>query len=225
MVDSFYRLILDQSGCYVYEYDFSDGSLPDSFTHDTLADIGLAIYHSDEPQYVPNIDKVVELLREYLDVGGKLWLVGYRNVARLVEVADTLSLFAPGQFLFEHLGLEGATSSGAYEFVGALSAAAGYETLEVDPAKLRPGKPGMMYADALAPRPEGTRVIYQFQSSDTSSTFQDQPCAMLHDRGGSSDSKVALFGFGLYQMKVDSLREPLTTLVDSLLEWFDVKPE
>lgn len=234
MVDSFYHNLLPpatgfRKGWVDFDFSGSFGPAPGSDTiPPTRAILGhykLLIYHNDDPTWEDEqLGNIFELLEEYLDVGGNLLMVGFDNLSPLVQSFP--AQFSPWEFPYEYLGIEEAAQNYAdnpADFLGAHGQAPGYDDLEVDSIKATPlpqfqwwGK--LKRINSLTPR-SGTQVIYTFDSYRGDPEWEGKPCAVLYERG---DSKIAFFGFPLYQIKVNAFvtDEPIVRMTRTLWEWY-----
>ncbi|UCG92213.1 MAG: M28 family peptidase, partial [candidate division WOR-3 bacterium] len=96
--DEFYRYILD--GYRYTEFEF------DSLVHHPIfADVvpySTILWHADDYSELMAEDNVEELM-DYLDVGGRLWFVGWRPTSDLTGVAAYPADFGPGDFMYDYL--------------------------------------------------------------------------------------------------------------------------
>ncbi|MCK4255812.1 T9SS type A sorting domain-containing protein, partial [candidate division WOR-3 bacterium] len=198
MVDAFYTNLF--SGMEFDEWDVaSQGILELS----TIGRYSLVVWYADHfvqplaSQFVPD-------LARYLELGGKLWFIGWRPVLDIVGSGTYPFTFGDGDFLFDYLGCDTAYESFSYEFIGA-SGLSGYPDIEVDTSKIPSSWDGMVYIDAFS----GGEAIYTFQSSNGESEYQGRPCAIKYI---NDNHKAIFFGFPLY------FTNATQTLVSKVLE-------
>jgi len=157
-----------------------------------LAKYSLVFWYADD-RSEQLLKQSVDVLREYLMVGGKLWLSGWRVIPELDNFTGSTShTYSPGEFGYDVIGLETYQEQPDLDFDQARGET-GYPGLHVDPAKLPTSFGGKLnFVGTVSSR--DTKVIYTFGSSKNS-TFAGHVC--LVEYLGATYS-VVLSGFPLY---------------------------
>ncbi|UCG92316.1 MAG: M20/M25/M40 family metallo-hydrolase, partial [candidate division WOR-3 bacterium] len=96
--DAFYQYILE--GYRYTECDFD--SLVQGLVFADFVPYSTVLWHADDYSEHMAEDNV-EALRDYLDVGGRLWFVGWRPTSDLTGVAAYPADFGPGDFMYDYL--------------------------------------------------------------------------------------------------------------------------
>ncbi len=190
-VDNFYRQVLTSNSRTFDEWDRSQQGAP------SASDIGsysLIIWHADD-RVEQLIKGSLDLLKRYLEVGGKLWIAGWRVLPEIDDFVGT-SLYNykstdMGQVYFHLSSYE---EQGLLDFVGG-AGLAGYPNIDVDSTKL-PDSFGGKLNMIGAVQPKEAETILTFRSS-TNSAFQGKPCAV---RSLGKSYKVVVFAFPFYFM-------------------------
>jgi hypothetical protein len=202
-VDDFYDLMLTRAG--VTSYDTLENS--DEGRSVTLVDFApysTVIWHSDDPVFPRSPD--INVLREYLNAGGRLWITG-QQLLTAVWGEDRL-------FTEEYLNFTDFSNQPTNDFIGA-DGILGYPTLDVDSNKVFPPDSGNLNDVSIFSPINPSEVIYLFNSASGDTQFHDQPTALCR----SDSIRVAAFGFPLYPMVIDSTSgEPLATMTRMVLE-------
>lgn len=210
--DGFYNLIL--SGHPYIEWENSQGTTPPraaDFSH-----YRLVIWHSDDN--FPSIDKDKQVLEDYLKVGGKFWLTGFRplcNLLGLTSTEDPDTTLASGDFLYDFFGVKTVLTNTARDFVGTQPTFSGFLPLQVDSLKLLPSYLGKIPKINIMPEIVGSgQNLANFISSSSDPNFQGKPCAIFYQ---GATFKTVLFTFPLYQMAADVNGEPVRSFVGKIL--------
>ncbi len=191
-VDNFYRTIL--SG-----YDFTEWDV-DSLGKPSIYDLGLyspIIWHGDDYASI-QISSVIPDIKDYLSVGGRLWLCGWKPIMSIMGYGFYPFTFSEGDFPYDYLKLSNANESTSNDFSSA-DGFLGYPNISVDFSKIPSSWDGKMkYIDIFTPY--NSEPIYSFNSASGDTSFQDKPCAI---RNLSGSYNIVFFGFPLYFMKED----------------------
>ena len=124
---AFYKEILDEilgETCYdVLDWETFDGDLLS-----TIGEYKMVFWYDDDWSYGTEFwsPAVMDAITQYLEVGGKLWITGWR----MFERADT-SLFAEDGFIHDYFYITGSTVIPEYEFKGAIGVG-GWPSVDVD---------------------------------------------------------------------------------------------
>jgi hypothetical protein len=207
-VDSFYHTLL--RGFAFTDWDASDLGVP------LAGDIGpysTIVWHADDYSQ-QLIYPAVAGLANYLEHGGRLWLVGWKPVFGLMDETGAYPYtFTAGQFCYDQLRLARAEQSPRPDFIGA-TGQNGYPSVTIDSLKMSAGMHGRMtYADV--PLPWGADTVLTFNSF-SGDTFQGKPV-------GIRSPGVVFFGFPLYYTKDDEARPLAVKVLTDLGEPYGIE--
>jgi hypothetical protein len=223
-VDTFYHSML--RGFAFTDWDASDIGVP------LAGDIGpysTIVWHADDYSQ-QLISPAVAGLGNYLEFGGKLWLVGWKPVFGLMDETGTYPYtFTAGQFCYDRLRLARAEQSPRPDFIGA-NGQNGYPSVSIDSLKTSSGMHGRLpYADV--PLPWGADTVLTFNSF-SGDTFQGKPvgirsrglsphgdCPQNPDVGGS----IVFIGFPLYYTRDDEARPLAVKVLSDLGEPYGIE--
>jgi hypothetical protein len=165
---------------------------------------------------------------KYLDVGGKLWIIGRRSFetgadAGRVEFGGAGSPPLPFDYfnISAVFGPEIATTLRAPEFAGALALEPGFPDLTLDTTRVaQTSTAGIHYAEALfgvsfiIRFSDQSETIYKYNSiyPDTSN-FHNFPVAIRYNPG---TFKTSCFAFPLYFIRTDQAQ----AVTQRMLDWF-----
>ncbi|MBM3332800.1 M28 family peptidase [candidate division WOR-3 bacterium] len=184
--DAFYRALL--RGTSYSDWDVATESVPQA------GDVGpysTIVWHADDYTQ-QRLHPAVPGLANYLQCGGRLWLVGWKPILGLLGSGSYPFLFSPGQMPYEELHLDAAGQCPTNNFFGA-SGQSGYPDISIDSMKLFASFHGRLpYADVLYPRDADTVLTFNAALGDS---FQDKPVGV---RWLAGPGKVVSFGFPLY---------------------------
>lgn len=167
------------------------------------------LWQSDEANFLAMVRPInVQLLTEYLTLGGKLWIVGWRGVNNLAGTTPVPN-FDPAQpnapqnaaFVWNYLKIASTrqTPGSLFDFNAAIGAA-GHPNMAVELAKNPiPNRPGLSPIDVFTLRTgvAGAEGIYTFGSASGNPDFAGQICGVKYL---GTDFRTATFGFPLYHM-------------------------
>jgi len=188
-VDRFYRNILTGNGRNFTEWDRAKQGPPKAAD---LAPYSLLLWHGDD-RAEQLIRTSLDVLKDYLNVGGKLWLVGWRIIPELDSfVGAATHIYRSGEFGQAYLHLASYSEQADFDFTGA-TGISGYPDLDLDAAKLLDSFRGKLSFIGVM-TPQDAEPVLAFKSS-TGSGFQNHPCAVRYI---GSTFKVVAFAFPLY---------------------------
>lgn len=213
-VDSVYHTALQNAGRTWTEWEDKDGS--NRPPKEVLRYYSTVIWHSDEIPYGSQyFSRDSAKIRDYLNVGGKLWLTGLHNLYGLDGDNDPNNTsYSAGTFEHDYLGLSAAntakTNSSADScFVGAWGVYPGYPDLLTDSMKILANQHGHL-ANVNTLSTAGSEVLMSYRSDPLNPVFERLPCAVRYQ---GPTFKTVFFGFPCYQIQIDPVTgEPLTTL-------------
>jgi hypothetical protein len=179
------------------------------------------LWHSDEIQVgTQMIAQDTARIKDYLNTGGKLWLIGLNHLTSLTGGggAPKNRSYAAGTFERDYLGLSAANTNDKTDssFVGTWAIAPGYVELATDSMKILSAWHGHL-KDVHTLSPAGSEALLGYKSSPRNGQFEGLPCAMRYQ---SPTFKSVFFGFPGYQVQIDPVTgEPLTTVFRQTLTW------
>ncbi len=190
-VDSFYQHILTSNGKTFDQWDISQQGSPSA---QDIAPYSLIIWHADD-RVEQLIKPSLDLLKSYLDVGGSLWIVGWRVLPEIDDFVGTAPYsYKPTDFGRVYFHLSSYDEQGALDFVGG-SGLIGYPNIDVDVAKLPASFGGTLNMIGVV-QPNDAETILTFRST-SSTNFHGKPCAV---RYSGKNYKVVVFAFPFYFM-------------------------
>lgn len=190
-VDQFYCGVLSGAGRNFTEWDVAKQGTPKPTD---LAPYSLVLWHGDD-RAEQLIRMSMDVLKDYLAVGGKLWLVGWRIIPALDGfVGAATHAYQPREFGHTHLHLTYYCEQAELDFTGA-AGMAGYPDVDLEAGKLPESFRGRLnFVGVMIP--SGAEPILAFKSS-TGSAFQGQACAVRYI---GSTFRIVAFAFPLYYM-------------------------
>jgi len=208
--DAFYHAAL--RGYTFTDWDVATDSVP------LAGDVGpysTIVWHADDYSQ-QEIRPALPGLANYLALGGRLWLVGWKPVVALMGSGTYPFTFSAGQFPYDYLHLAAAEQSVLPDFVGA-TGTLGYPNVSVDSTKATPSLHGRLpYIDVLLPRDAETVLTFNSFSGDT---FQGKPVGV---RWLAEPGRIVFFGFPFYYMKEDEARSVARKVMDDLGEPYGI---
>ncbi|MCK4329952.1 hypothetical protein KAX02_08930 [candidate division WOR-3 bacterium] len=204
-VDSFYRTILN--GYEYDEWDLSDSTL----TKIALSKYQTIFWHADHKQD-HHLSEYINLLQEYLNIGGKIFLGGWRVLFNLREEGESFPIeYSSGSFAFDYLHIRWANEND--DFMGDFLGTTGICSLAVDTLKLNPFRPAFPNAFVVL---EGafTEPMLYYESLSEDPGFDGIPCGIFY-RG--TVYEVVFLGFPLYYIKENGAKEFVSIILDELL--------
>lgn len=184
--DAFYHVLL--SGTQYRDRDVAAEGVPQA------GDVGpfsTLVWHADDYTQ-QRIHPVVPGLVNYLEHGGKLWLVGWKPILGLMGSGSYPFTFSVGQMPYDELHLTAAGQCEEMNFVGA-AGQSGYPDVSIDTTKLFISFGGKLpNVDVLYPRDADTVLTFNAALGDS---FQGKPVGA---RWLAGPGRVVSFGFPLY---------------------------
>jgi hypothetical protein len=207
-VDSFYSNLL--TGYTFSDWDYNtDGAL-------TLSDLGAystILWHGDDLTSQKLFENL-NILSQYLDQGGNLWLIGWRPIFALMNRQGFFPYsFSSGDFPYDYVRLTDSDEAVAIDFTGA-AGQLGFTSLAIDSAKV-PAAWGGKLPFINTTIPLDAEVIYTMNMASGDTVFQDVPCGVRYLSG---PFKTVFFGFPLYFMDQDEARQVAVEVLDDLGE-------
>lgn len=206
-VDDFYKLILDNAGWS--GFDTMENSAEAPIRHCDIGEYKMVLLHSDDitPAGVPG----EEVLGEYLDVGGRLFLGGY-------GVLDALD----NSYKSRYLGVESSLVNGESDFSGAFPMdSTRFSYLEMDTLKILPAWGGAIPNVGIFTIRNIFNSLYAYDSRSDSIDFEGKAAVIFqfdYEEDDTSTYRAAASSFPLYSVKVDGSGEPLVTAMRSILD-------
>lgn len=210
--DAFYHHLL--RGYRYTDWDVAADGQP------LAGDIGpysTVVWHGDDYAN-PRLHPSLPGLANYLALGGRLWLVGWKPAYSLMNgIGRYPHQFEPGDFAHDWLHTARAEQSETPDFVGA-NGRAGYPDAAVDSAKALPALHGRLpYIDAILPRDADTVLTFNSFSGDT---FDGKPVGI---RWLTEPGKIVFFGFPLFYIRDDDARDLARRVLDDLGEVYAIE--
>jgi len=207
--DNFYRQVLSGAGVPAQRLTLWDILTQGNLTPKRgFGSYSTVIWQGDEFQFT-RLPRQTQLASDYLKLGGKLWIVGWRAVNQIAGTTP-VSDFSPANanrpdgsaFIWDFLKLASTRQSPAApaDFVGAVGVAS-HPNVNVDAAKnfIPSNQSRLSPIDLFEIRPDVTQAqaIYTFVSASGNPNFQGKAIGAKYL---GTDFKVVIFGFPLYHM-------------------------
>jgi hypothetical protein len=221
--DNFYRDVLSGVGATrVANWDVTTQGIPTP--KKGFGKYSTIIWRSDEATF-SGLPRQVQLAGEYLTLGGKMWIAGWRAVNQFAGT-QPFPNFEPNAnseagvvFVWNFLKLRSLrqTPGTLFDFTG-VTGLAGHPNANVDAAKNPiPGRAGLAPIDVYTLRSNvaGLEAIYTFNSATGNVDFQG---AITGVKYLGTDFKVVVFGFPFYHMKLDEAKAVATKILQDLGE-------
>ncbi len=213
-VDAFYSDILGSYNVQNF-WDVHDSTQADRAVMDhDLGIYSVVLWHSDVRGAFSEISDTTAM-RKYIDIGGNLWLSGWKILAFLAGRSEAYYVFGDDSFVHQYVGIDSVrtTSASTRDFVGAESLAEGFPSTEVDSGKIVPFN-GLFEMEILLPPFSGADSLYGYISSDGGgSENHGLPVGIVSD---SSAYRLVMTSFPLYFTD----RQGAELLVDAVMEMF-----
>jgi hypothetical protein len=209
--DAFYHTLL--SGTRYRDWDVATESVP------LAGDVGpfsTIVWHADDYTQ-QRVHPAVPGLANYLEQGGRLWLVGWKPMLGLMGGGRYPFTFAAGGMPYDDLHLDGAGQCEAMNFTGAVGQS-GYPGVSIDSTKLFASFAGKLpFADVLYPRDAETVLTFNSAAGDS---FQGKPVGV---RWLAGPGKAVCFGFPLYYTVDSEARVLARRVLDDLGEPYGIE--
>ncbi|MCX6840973.1 MAG: M28 family peptidase [candidate division WOR-3 bacterium] len=210
-VDDFYHAML--AGFVYSDWDATELGVP------LAGDIGpysTIVWHGDDYSQ-QQIHPAITGLGNYLEYGGRLWLVGWKPVLAVADSGQYPFTFVPGEFAYDYLHITAGFERAGYDFKGA-TGFSGYPDVSVDSAKLFTSAQGRLpFVDAFAVRSADTVLRFNSFSGDS---FAGKPVGV---RWLGAPGKVVFFGFPFYYMKEAEARPVAVKVLTDLGEPYGIE--
>ena len=210
-VDDYYSSLLE--GYTATPYDVTaEGSVG-------LADMGAystVVWFSDDLTDVAAPLAAQNDVRRYTELGGKFFFAGFRPTRAFTGNNTARMTFAPGDFMWDVMGIRSNDNRTFSRFSGAVPIAGFYPDVTVDSAKAAPANAfHLRNVEAINPAP-GSLAVYAYDSGyDTTSQFgglKGQPVGVEHITPGHRSVVVS---FPLYYMQPDEARALVHYVLDT----------
>jgi hypothetical protein len=221
--DAFYHALL--GGTRFRDWNVVTDSIP------LAGDVGpfsTVVWHADDYSQ-QRVHPAAPGLANYLEQGGRLWLVGWKPILGLMGGGRYPFTFAAGGLPYDDLHLDGAGECEEMNLVGA-TGQSGYPGVSIDSTKLYASFAGRLpYADVLYPRDAETVLTFNSAAGDS---FQDKPVGIRWLGGLSphgdcpqnpSAGSVVCFGFPFYYTVESEARVLARKVLDDLGEPYGIE--
>ena len=157
-------------------------------------------------------------VRRYTEIGGKFFFAGFRPTRAFTGNNTARMTFAPGDFMWDVMGIRSNDIRTFSRFSGAVPIAGFYPDVTVDLSAAGPANEyHLRNVEAISPA-TGSLAVYAYDSGyDTSSQFgglKGQPVGVEHITPGHRSVVVS---FPLYYMKPDEARALVHYVLDTRL--------
>jgi hypothetical protein len=216
--DSFYNSLFNDYKKGTYDYS-EVGNRPD------LADLGPynVVVWLDDDQNTHYLLDNFDLLKQYLDAGGKLLVSSWNSFINLP--GGLPRSFYPGEFVYDYLKINGAARDtlSISDFAGAVGdATLGYPDVKVDSVKPTPSWNGVLRGVAkIDLRPEA-EAVYSYDSKADRPGYEGATCA---SRYLGADFDVAFLSFPLFYLDFADAQALVTKVMTDFGIPTPVKPE
>lgn len=203
--DNFYSQVLTAVGVPFALWDVLTQGVPTPKRG--FGNYSTIIWQSDEATSV-TLSRQLQLLQDYLTVGGNLWIAGWRSVNQIAGTTPVAS-FDPSlpnapaayAFIWNYLNVASTrqTPGNLFEFAGA-SGAGGYPNITVDATKNPiPGRAGLSPIDVFTVRDgaAGAEAIYTFTAATSAPDFEG---AVVGVKYSGNNFNVVTLGFPFYHL-------------------------
>ncbi len=218
-VDQFYSEIFGTP----YQWDFKTRGIPPK---DTLGQYKLVVWHADDyPSSQPHkIVNYTDILEDYLDVGGKFFMSGWRILKSFAWQSSFPINFEEGTFVHDYLHIISVDETFGYsgDCTGFLGVGSSFDDIRIDSTKLVdfpfivPGSSWGLTNINLIIQPAGfTDIIYSY-SNDINSPFpqyRGKACGLRYY--GSSFDAVIL-GFPVFFLVQDDAQLMVNQILQNL---------
>lgn len=211
MVDTFYDSVINRN---IDSWDYTkDNGVP---SKDILGQYRLLIWHSDDKDQ-NEVYKYQEYLSDYLNVGGKLFLGGWKILDHLVN--EFPAKFTNDDFAFKYLRIarcdqQNVTATDPPDFIGGL-AQNGFPDVNIDSIRVIPFYYGKLpYVNILTPA-TFAEPISVYHSAFNRPGIEGEPCALSYY---NEVTRVIFLAFPLYYVKQADARSFMDKALEFLQE-------
>lgn len=197
--DQFYAYVLQD---YLYtEYEY--GTLEQRPVLADFVPYSTVLWHADDYNQLIGFDAVEDIM-SYLDVGGNLWLVGWKATANFADDLLYPADYGPGSFIYDYLKISHTDLSASEDSFATAIGLLSYPDMAVDSARVPiPAWGGTMRLIEAVTPVAPAESIYTIDMLNNGSPFEGELCGL---RYLGADFNVAFFGFPLYYMDQDDAR-------------------
>ena len=187
-VDQFYSDIFQTS----YQWDFKSRGIPPK---DTLGQYRLVVWHADDyPSSLPHkIVNYTDIIEDYLDVGGKFFMSGWRILKSFAWDQSFPLSFNEGTFVHDYLHIISVDETFGYtgDCIGFIGVGDSFDDIRIDSTKLIdfpfiiPGQSWGLTNINLIIQPAGfTDVIYTYNNAFNSQfpQYRGKACGLRYYR-------------------------------------------
>jgi len=234
LVMDFYRQMIDSAG---YSYTiYGDSAIGGSNAAIDIPPMSVLSSHKmvivDDMDYLgidlgdAYGDPLVSILRDYLSVGGKAWVIGRQSFMNVAGNNTGHIEFDAGSLAVDFFDLSSAfyaamdRTSFDVEFIQATSVYAGYEDLPTDSVQtVQLLQNGLNKVEAFIRNTARSRTLFTYEAAlpDTMTAFQYKPVALRFEPEHEL-FKTSYFSFPLYMM--DNSNGGVQTVFTDMLSWF-----
>ncbi|KPK69969.1 hypothetical protein AMJ87_09600 [candidate division WOR_3 bacterium SM23_60] len=197
--DAFYRFIMTGYPYTEYEY----GAVQEAPVLADFVPYSSVLWHADDfNSYFASGH--IDDFRDYLDLGGNLWFVGWRPTANLEDQNAYPFNYSLGDFMYDYFKIAHVEMTTPLDSFQAADGLLGYPRLDVDTAKVPYGFWNGVLRNLEALTSVGpAEDIYTMDMRNNSSSYEGAVCGF---RYLGNDYKLVFFGFPLYFMDQDQAR-------------------
>ena len=196
--DAFYSYILQDYRNSAFDY----GSAANGPVFADLVPYSTIAWFCDDYGELMASGSVANLER-YLDLGGNLWIAGWKPMANFDNNLGYPLTFAPGEFAYDYLKISRAALSAISDSFQAANGRLDYPRIAVDTTKVPiPGwNKTLRYIEAYDPAV--SEAIFTIDLKNNGSPLENDTCGV---RGLAGSYRTAVFGFPLYFMDREQAR-------------------
>jgi|GEM_PF-465174 len=209
--DQFYNYILSDYKFQQYEF----GTTWEKPLLCDLAPYSTILWHGDDYSNLMASGSVNDL-RQFLDWGGNLWIVGWKPASNIDYNTNYPKVFSDTCFAKAYLKLAGASLSTSADSFQAAVGLLEYPSIQVDPAKVPLTSWGgtMRYIEGLTLADSG-ETIYTIDMKNSSSLFDGLSCGVRFD---GPHYKTVYFGFPFYYMDKEQSKAAAAAVMEGFGE-------
>jgi hypothetical protein len=213
-VDSFYNVIFPGADVW----NFVQQGMP---PREVLANYQLLVWHADDiPVSNPHkisLDANIQVFTDYLKVGGKFMMSGWRILKSFNYKAGSPYTFAPGSFVYDYLHIY--TGDETIDYIGDCiggEGKSGFPSFAVDSVKLGKQFGGMLNSVDLITKTAGfTEGLYNYVNRNDSQFPKYRGRAIAVRYYGTVYDAIVL-GFPLYFVNIDDAKAMAQQILRSL---------
>lgn len=197
--DQFYDYVLQDYSYTQHEY----GTAGERPIFADFAPYSTVLWHADDYSQLLGFS-AVEDIKSYLDIGGNLWLVGWKATANFADDLQYPADYSPGSFIYDYLKISHTDLSANEDSFAAAIGLLSYPDIAVDSARVPiPAWGGTMRMIEAVTPVAPAESIYTIDMLNNGSPYEGETCGL---RYLGADFNIAFFGFPLYYMDQDDAR-------------------